>query len=101
MKEIPTREPLNRIQTACVSSNAILEMMHKNDYENTVSGIHIYSFIIRGKGKMSGKEFADRCREVYSDKNPANASYYELFAKHITHIERHSNGHIHVGFHFS
>jgi len=100
MKEIPTTRPTSRIQTACVTSNAILSMMNKNNYENTVTGIHNYSFIIRGKGRMSGKEFADCCREVYTDKNPANASYYELFEKHISYIER-TYGQILVGFNFS
>jgi len=100
MKEIPTTRPINCIKTACVTSNTLIDMMHKSDYENIVTGVHNYSFIIRGKGRMTGKEFADCCRKVYTDKNPANASYYSLFEKYISYIES-TYGQIRVGYDFS
>ena len=59
-------------------------------------GIFRYSFIIKGKGEMTGKQFASICSSVYSRENKVNAFYYAVFEKYITTIERKRNGEIHI-----
>lgn len=88
------------ITKACVTSLVLLESMKKSLKDDLIDGFHRYSFIIKGKGRMSGKEFADECRKVYSEKNVANAHYYALFENHIEFIER-THGQIHVKYRLS
>lgn len=88
------------ITKACVTSLVLLESMKKSLKDDLIDGFHQYSFIIRGKECMSGKKFADECRKVYSEKNPANAHYYALFENHIEFIER-IDGQIHVKYRLS
>jgi len=91
------RSPIRR---ACVTSLVLLESMKKSVKDDLANGFLQYSFIIRNKGKMTGKQFADECRKVYSDKNLANAHYYALFENHIEFIER-IDGQIHVKYRLS
>jgi hypothetical protein len=88
------------ITQACVTSLVLLKSMKKSIKDDLIDGFHQYSFIIRGKGQMSGKQFADECRKVYSDKNPVNAHFYTLFENHIELIER-TYSQIHVKYRLS
>ena len=55
--------------------------------ETVKDGIYNYASAIRGKGRMTGKEFADKCRKVWSEENKLNAHYYRLFEEHVVSIE--------------
>ncbi len=55
-------------------------------------GIYNYAPAIKGKGRMTGKQFADECRKVWSEENKVNARYYGLFEKHVISIEAKRNG---------
>lgn len=65
------------------------EMKYIEDLKN---GIYKFSFVIRGLGRMTGKEFAEHCRKAYDERNKANSFYYELFEKYIINIEMTNGG---------
>ena len=54
--------------------------------KDVVNGVYQYCRAIKGMGKMTGKEFADNCRRVWSEDNKANAYYYALFEQYIISI---------------
>ena len=94
---IPVQRPLNRILAALRTSRALLDSLNRNVKEDIVHGIHVYGCAIRGKGEMTGKEFANCCRMVWTDKNPANAHFYKLFEDYVISINV-TYGQIHVKY---
>lgn len=50
-------------------------------------GLYFYSFIVSGKGRLTGEKFAEGCAKIYSTENYKNAVYYALFKKYLLSVE--------------
>ncbi len=60
--------------------------------EDVKTGIYNYAHVIKGKGRMTGEQFADECQKVYDAGNRANGYFFALFRSFITTIEAKRNG---------
>lgn len=50
-------------------------------------GVEMYGFIIRGKGKMNGKDFANHIRNVYECSAERTKAILLQIEKHVIRIE--------------
>ena len=55
-------------------------------------GLLNYGSAAIGKGKLTGQQFADECRKIWSDSNKVNLHYYKLFERYVVSIEYKKNG---------
>lgn len=49
--------------------------------------VNVYSFVIRGKGEMSGRKFANHIRDIYGSSDEKVKAILSDVEKHIVTIE--------------
>ena len=63
------------------------EIIYPKYLEAVTGAIDTHNEVLRGKGKVSGKKFAQFIREAYNQENPMNSNAAELAETYIDNIE--------------
>lgn len=63
------------------------EIIYPKYLEAVTGAIETHSSVLEGKGKVSGKKFAQFIREAYNQDNPMNSNAAELAETYIDNIE--------------
>ena len=63
------------------------EIIYPKYLEAVQYAIETHNKVLEGKGKVSGKKFADLIRKAYPQANPINANAAELAETYIDNIE--------------
>ena len=57
-----------------------------------VYAVNSFSFLIKGKGRMTGEQFADEICKAYSTENPMNADAVSTIRRCVEWIESYFHG---------
>lgn len=66
--------------------NVVIKIMDSNEFSIVDYALCAYNFIIRGKGEMTGKQWADEIRKVYENNNVQIKMILHVIEEHVLSI---------------